>query len=58
MHANRATAIPDGTVVLFVPEPLVDTKFGPQTAATETAIHIAVIASDAHIFLVRINSDQ
>jgi hypothetical protein len=46
--ANIATAIPDGIVVLFV-EPLEDTKSGPQTALTATAIHIAAMASDAHI---------
>ena len=38
---------PDGMVVLFPPGVL-DTKSGPQTAETATAIHIAQIASDAH----------
>jgi hypothetical protein len=46
--ANIATAIPDGIVVWFVGL-LDDTKSGPQTALTATAIHMAAIASDAHI---------
>src|SRR5262245_66245047 len=47
MQANIATMTPDGIVVLLAPLPLVDTKSGPHTALTATAIHIAVIASDA-----------
>jgi hypothetical protein len=53
MDAKRATATPEGMVVLDVPAPLVETKSGPQIALTETATHIAVIASDAHISLMR-----
>ena len=49
IEANTATAIPDGIVVLFVPEPLTETKSGPHTAQIATTTHIAVIASDAHI---------
>jgi hypothetical protein len=51
MAANIATAIPEGMVVLFVPDPLEETKSGPQTALTATAIHIAKIASEAHTSL-------
>jgi hypothetical protein len=47
-HAKIATKIPDGIVVLLDPDPVVDTKSGPQTAVAATAIHIDVIASDAH----------
>jgi hypothetical protein len=55
MAANIATAIADGMVVLLVPGPLEDTKAGPQTALTATAIHIAATASEAHISLMRNN---
>jgi hypothetical protein len=36
IEANTATAIPDGIVVLFVPEPLTETKSGPHTAQIAT----------------------
>jgi hypothetical protein len=32
-------------------DPLVDTKFGPHKAQTDTAIHIAVIAREAQTSL-------
>jgi hypothetical protein len=51
MEANSATAIPDGMVVLF--DPLVETKFGPQIAQSDTAIHMAVMDSDAQTSLLR-----
>jgi hypothetical protein len=44
--------MPDGMVELL-PSLLVPTKSGPQTAVTATAIHIAVIASDAQTSLTR-----
>ena len=40
---------PEGIVVVLDPEPLVDTKSGPQTAEIATATHIAKMASDAHV---------
>jgi hypothetical protein len=46
---------PDGIVVLFPPL-LVDTKSGPQTALTATAIHIDVIANDAQTSAVMYSS--
>jgi hypothetical protein len=58
MVANIATAIPEGIVVLLEPAPLVDTKSGPQIVAIATAIHIAKIASDAHISTTRTRWDQ
>ncbi|MCE3286578.1 MAG: hypothetical protein K0S64_184 [Gaiellaceae bacterium] len=58
MDANIATAIPDGMVVLSVPDPLEETKSGPHTALTATATHIAEIASDAHISLMRSSDDR
>jgi len=36
-------------VVVVAPEPLVETKSGPHTALIATVLHIAKIASDAHI---------
>src|SRR5215475_10569420 len=56
MQANIATTTPDGIVVLLAPLPLVDTKSGPHTALTATAIHIAVIASDAQTSAVMCSS--
>jgi hypothetical protein len=56
--ANIATAIPDGIVVLLVPDPLEETKSGPHTALTATANHIAVTASEAHISLTRNSEDH
>ena len=47
--ANIATMIPDGIVVVLDPEPLVDTKAGPQTAEIATVTHIAKMANDAHV---------
>jgi hypothetical protein len=58
MDANTATAIPDGIVVLLPPGPLLETKSAPHTALTATAIHIATIASDAHISVARSCKDQ
>jgi len=58
MDANIATAIPEGMVVLFVPDPLEETKSGPHTALTATAIHIAKIASEAHTSLTSNIADQ
>ena len=58
MEAKSATAIPDGMVVLFVPLPVVETKSGPQAALQATAIHIAVIASEAHISRTWSTSNQ
>jgi hypothetical protein len=52
IDAKIATATADGMVVLFVGL-LLDTKSGPHTAATATAIHIATIASDAHISVTK-----
>jgi hypothetical protein len=49
IDANSATPIPDGMIVLL--DPLVDTKFGPHKARTDTAIHIAVIAREAQTSL-------
>ena len=49
IEANTATAIPDGIVVVLAPEPLDETKSGPHTALIATALHMAKIASDAHI---------
>src|SRR5262245_1920960 len=51
--ANIAMTIPEGMVVLLVPDPLVEAKSGPQTAAIATAIHIAKIASDAQVSTTR-----
>jgi hypothetical protein len=51
--ANTAMAIPDGMVVLFVPEPFTETKSGPHTALTATTTHIATIASDVHVSATR-----
>ena len=45
-------------VVLFVPPPVVETKSGPQAALQATAIHIAAIASEAHISRTWNNSNQ
>ena len=45
-------------VVLFVPLPVVETKSGPQAALQATAIHIAVIASEAHISRTWITSNR
>jgi hypothetical protein len=36
IEANTATAIADGMVVVVAPEPLVETKSGPQTALIAT----------------------
>ena len=58
IEANSATAIPEGMVVVFVPLPVVETKSGPQTALQVTAIHIAVIASEAHISRTWSTSNQ
>jgi hypothetical protein len=58
MAANIATAIADGIVVLFVPDPLEDTKSGPHTALTATAIHIAATATAAHISLMTNSEDH
>ena len=57
MVANSATKIPDGMVVLL-PSLLDPTKSEPQTAVTATAIHIAVIASDAQTSLRRSSEVQ
>ena len=48
MVANIATAIPEG-IVVPLPSLLWETRSGPHTEATATAIHIAAIASDAHV---------
>jgi hypothetical protein len=45
--------IPEGIVVVLAPEPLVETKSGPQTAEIATATHMAKIASDAHASVTR-----
>lgn len=52
-----ATAIPEGMVVLSEPDPLEATKSGPHTALTATATHIAEIAREAHISLMRSSDD-
>jgi hypothetical protein len=57
MDANMATAIPEGMVVLSEPDPLEETKSGPHTALTATATHIAEIAREAHISLMRSSDD-
>jgi hypothetical protein len=57
MDANSATKMPDGMVELL-PSLLDPTKSGPQRAVTETAIHIAVIASDAQTSLTRSSEAQ
>src|SRR5206468_639755 len=53
---NNATKIPEGIVTVCTPEPLLATKSGPHTAVTDTAIHIAVIASEPHTSRMRRNS--
>jgi hypothetical protein len=58
IEANSATAMPEGMVVLLVPPPLVETKSGPQAALQATAIHIAAIASEAHISRTWSSSNQ
>ena len=57
MVANSPTKIPDGMVELL-PSLLDPTKSEPQTAVTATAIHIAVIASDAQTSLRRSSEAQ
>ncbi|HET9244155.1 MAG TPA: hypothetical protein VFN99_12020 [Gaiella sp.] len=44
--------------MLFVPLPVVETKSGPQAALHATAIHIAAIATEAHISRTWSNSNQ
>ena len=51
--ANIPMMIPEGMVVVLAPDPLVDTKSGPQTAAIATAIHIAKMARDAQVSVTR-----
>jgi hypothetical protein len=52
MNANSATKTPVG-MLEPLPSLLWKTALGPQTEATATAIHIAKIASDAHISRAR-----
>src|SRR5689334_4990652 len=52
MVAKSATATADGTLEL-VPPGVVEVMFGPKTASNSTASHITLIASDAHISVIR-----
>src|SRR5262245_60733342 len=52
IDANSATKTPSG-IVDPLPSLLWKTASGPQTDATATAIHIAKIASDAHMSRAR-----
>src|SRR5580765_7006440 len=50
--AKSATTTADGTLEL-VPPGVVEVMFGPNTASNSTVSHITVIASDAHISVIR-----
>ena len=52
MVAKSATATADGTLEL-VPPGVVEVMFGPNIASNSTASHITLIASDAHISVIR-----
>jgi hypothetical protein len=47
-NAKNATKIAEG-IVVELPPLLVLTKFGPYTASNNTASHIMLIATEAHI---------
>jgi len=52
MVAKSATATADGTLEL-VPPGVLEMMSGPKIASNSTASHITVIASDAHISVIR-----
>jgi hypothetical protein len=50
--AKSDTATADGTLE-FVPPTVLDVMFGPKIASNSTASQITLIASDAHISVMR-----